>query len=126
MPIGQIANTQAVKNNVSITPYDVETLSAINKALLAAGFNSYVFSKNSVMVSVPPPSLEEKERVCSHLRKLGEEAKVSVRNIRKKIKQSFDKENKENLKKVEKELQNCVDDAIEQIDKLVQNKTEGL
>jgi ribosome recycling factor len=126
MPISQIAFTQAVKNNISVAPYDVENLSSINKALQAAGFTSYVFSKTSIMVSVPPPSLEEKEKICSHLKKLGEEAKISVRNIRKNIRQSFAKNDKESLKKIEKELQMATDEAIEDIDVLIQNKIESL
>ena len=126
MPIGQIANTQTIKNNISVSPYDLEILPAVNKALLSAGFNSYVFSKNSIMVSVPPPSLQEKEKVCSHIKKLGEEAKVSVRNIRKKIRQSLDQSNKENFKKSEKFLQESTDQSILAIDNLILNKIESL
>jgi len=126
MPISQLAFTQAVKNNISVAPYDVENISSINKALQAAGFTSYVFSKTTIMVSVPPPSLEEKEKVCTHLKKLGEEAKISVRNIRKKIRQSFAKEDKESVKKIEKDLQTATDEAIQTIDNLIKNKTESL
>lgn len=123
VPVGQIANTQTIKNNISVVPYEPDMIPAVNKVLISAGFNSYIFSKTTILVSVPPPSLEEKNKINNYLRKLGEEAKIAVRNIRKKIRQPLDKEA---LKKIEKELQAATDVAISEIDTIIKNKIESL
>ena len=123
VPIGHIANTQPVKNGVSVTPYEPEMVSPINKALEASGFSSYVFSKASVMVSVPAPNGEEKEKIFNHIRKLGEDSKIAIRNIRKKIRQDCDKEEQ---KRIDKSLQKVTDEAINAVDSLIKIKIESI
>src|SRR5687767_5120738 len=66
-PIKHVASTSKVQNGISVTPYDPQMVGPICTTLKAAGFNSYPFSKTSVIVSVPPPSGEEKERVCKRI-----------------------------------------------------------
>lgn len=67
-----------------VKPYDLSILGSIDKALQKSGFNSYVFSKEAVCVSVPPPSGDQRKETMLRVKKAGEETKIAIRNIRKK------------------------------------------
>lgn len=112
-PISQVASISLVATSsnrqISIEPYDKTLMGPITTALKGAGFNAYPFSKTQICVSVPPPSGDEKERVNKRVRQLGEEARVAVRNIRKKFKKTVD----------EKELQDVTDQATSIINDIV-------
>lgn len=118
--IGHLAHTRPDQGRIVVNAHDPQAVGSINTALRQAGFNSYVFSKTAVVVSVPPPSGDEKKKVQAHIAKLAEEAKVSVRNIRKKVRQHA-----EDVKQVEKSLQTLTDEAIKQIEQIAQDKIES-
>ena len=86
-------------------------MGAIEDVLKKQGFNAYKFSKTTVVVNIPLPCGENRHKVAAQAKKIGEEAKVAVRNIRKK----FRKKDKDN----EKQLQTMTDAAIKEIDKAV-------
>lgn len=114
--IRHLAMTQNDKKRICVTPYDPSLIGTINTALNSAGFNSYVFSKTSIVVSIPQPCGEEKEKVVKHVRKLGEEAKVAIRNIRKKAKKEHD----------EDEVQKVTDSSINEIEEWVESKVQEI
>jgi ribosome recycling factor len=123
MPIKQIAWTTSEKNRISVAPYDPQLLGAIDRALKKEGFNSYVFSKTQVVVNLPPMSGEDRIKVASQVSKLGEEAKISIRNIRKKFRQAL---LKEEIQESDKALQALTDSKITEIDMLVEFKIESI
>lgn len=125
-PIKHLAHTTKQDNRISVTPHEPMLVGSIEKALKAAGLNAYTFSKTMVVVSTPPPSGEERQRVISHVRKLAEEAKVAVRNIRKKTKQKFPPLSKSELQKMEKQLQELTDQYVAEITKLADNKISAM
>lgn len=88
-PIGELAFSTTTKNGVMTTLFDLNNphlLGQINNVLKACGLNSYIFSKTAIMVSIPPITGEEKTKVHKQIKKLGEDAKIAVRNIRKNMK----------------------------------------
>ena len=119
VPIKQLAWTIPDKSRILVTPYDPQLLGAIDKALKAEGFNSYVFSKTQVVVSVPPRSMEDRDRVIQQINKLAEETRVSIRNIRKKVRQKAEDN-------IDKPLQQLTDDKIKEVNALVQQKVDCL
>src|SRR5262249_49801746 len=52
-----------------------------------AGFSSSIASRTEVAVCSSPLSGEQRARVIAHVRRLAEDAKVAVRNLRKKARQ---------------------------------------
>lgn len=122
-PIQHLATTGKTNNGINVDPFDPSIINTISKCLVAAGFNAYVFSKTRIIVSVPPPSGDEKKRIISHLEKLGEETKISLRNIRKNIRQKLDKEQ---LKNSESEIQKITDFYINEVDEIIQMKVNRL
>ena len=119
LPLKQIAWTAQDKNRILVAPYDVSLLGAIDRALKAEGFNSYVFSKTQVVVSCPVRSGEDKEKVIQQINKLAEEARVVIRNIRKKIRQKSEED-------IDKPLQKLTDEKINEINSLVTQKEQSL
>lgn len=108
---------------VYVTPYDPALVSRIVKAIVGFGFNAYAYSKSSVAVSIPPISWESKQQVKDTIRTYGEEAKVAVRNVRKKLRQALDKDE---LQRQDKALQRLTDEAIDKIGRMVLNKCDSI
>lgn len=124
-PISHLAFSQPIKSGISVQPYDPEMVGPITNALKGSGLNAYAFSKTTVMVSVPPMDGEARKQVHDHVRKLGEEAKVAVRNIRKKSRQKM-VGSKDEVQKADKELQKATDEFVTEIDRTVEAKVKSI
>lgn len=119
MPIKHIATCQKVQSGISVEPHDPNLVGPTCTALKAAGFNAYQFSKTTVLVSVPPPSGEERERVHKRVRELGEEAKIAVRQVRQKYKKKLEKDDLDDLQK-------ATDEAVGLIEEIVRDKIAAI
>jgi ribosome recycling factor len=129
MPIGHLAQTSKQGGRIRIEPHDAQNRFAIEKGLKAAGFEAFVFSKTEVVVSVPPPCGEDRQKVVARLSALGEEAKVAVRNVRKKFRQQFKKDtflSEDELRRMEDDLQKMTDKYIQEIDNIIAAKIERM
>ena len=123
MPIKHLAHTTMDSGRIMVRAFDPTVLGSIDKALQKAGFNSYVFSKEAVCVAVPPPSGDQKNEVIARVKRVGEEAKVSIRNIRKKAKQKLKDADSENERRqLEVDLQKLTDKAVSLVDEIIENK----
>jgi ribosome recycling factor len=80
-----------------------------------AGLNAYLFSKQAVAVSVPPICGDERERVKTRVKKLGEEAKISIRNIRQNYRKSEKGLTEDEKRQAEKEIQELTDIHIDKL-----------
>lgn len=115
VPLQHLAWTSPNKGQISVTPYDPKHVGLIANALKAEGFNAYPFSKTAVVVSLPQRSGEDREKVITHIKKLAEEARVAIRNIRKKTRQKV-----KEVDEIDEELQNLTNQAIGNIDKFAE------
>jgi ribosome recycling factor len=123
VPVSHIATTFSDQSRVLVQPHDPQMLGAIDKALKQAGFNAYVFSRTQVVIPYSPLSGEQRARVTAHVGRLAEEAKVAVRNIRKKARQKLAREGG---KRSECVLQQMTDQTVERIEALKQSKLSSL
>lgn len=119
-PIGHLASSSGDGSRITIAPYDPSLRNVIAKACQDAGFDAYVFSKETVVVNLPIMSGETKIETRNRIKKLGEEAKVAVRNMRKHIKKQIQKETKHEDEKL---IQSVTDEAVALIDQIVETKT---
>ncbi|RDJ35422.1 MAG: ribosome-recycling factor [Crenarchaeota archaeon] len=122
-PLKHIAFVSKKDHAITIDPYEVEFTNQIANNLKDMGFNAYAFSKTRVVVNVPPPSGDQKKEIISHLRKLGEDAKIAIRNIRKKHRQKLDKNA---LKTEDKKIQEVTDSYIAEVDEIINGKISSL
>ena len=137
--IEQYGSMQPIKNSASINILDPQTLSiapwdkslihTIAKAITDAwvGLNPQNMA-DSVLIRVPQLTEERRKEMCKVVKKFGEDAKVSVRNIRgdfhKQIKkQETDKEiSEDEAKNLETSLQKEIDHANKTIDEAAKKK----
>ncbi|MEZ6092919.1 MAG: ribosome recycling factor [Pirellulaceae bacterium] len=84
-PIKQIASVGAPEpTQILIRPYDASTIKEIEKAIVASdlGFNPQSDGR-VVRINIPPLSTDVRKKMVSRIKELAEEAKVSIRNIRR-------------------------------------------
>lgn len=84
-PIKQIASVGAPEpTQIVIRPYDASTIKEIEKAIVGSdlGFNPQSDGR-VVRINIPPLSTDVRKKMVSRIKELGEEAKISIRNIRR-------------------------------------------
>ncbi len=108
---------------LTITPYDKTTLKAIEKALLTSDIGITPNNDGSVIRLIFPQLTEERRKeLAKQVQKMGEEAKVAVRNIRRTANDEIKKLKKDgvltedDVKDAEKKVQDITDKYIKNID----------
>lgn len=131
--LGPIKNCASINvldpQTLTIVPWDKTLIHTIAKAISDAGtgLNPQTMA-DSVMIKIPQLTEERRKEMCKIVKRYGEDAKVSVRNIRgdlhKKISQAeTEKEiNEDDKKRLETELQKMVDTANTKIEETVKKK----
>ena len=96
-PIKQIASVGAPEpTQIVIRPYDPSTIKEIEKAIIAGnlGFTPQNDGR-LIRITIPPLSTEVRRKMVSRIKDLAEEAKVSIRNIRRDGNKSADQGEKD-------------------------------
>ena len=133
-PIQQVATIASPDpRTLTIQPWDNSILKAIEKAILASDLGINPQNDGRLIRLVFPQLTEERRKeLAKQVRKYGEEAKVAVRNIRRDAMDSFKKQQKkseiteDDLKNLEKELQDLTDKRCKDIDELTAKKEKEL
>jgi ribosome recycling factor len=130
MLMDQVGTMTIPENNmIAIKPWDPQILPAIEKAILASGLGLTPQSDgNVVRLTIPALTGERRKELVKQIKKIGEEYKVAVRNIRrdsnealKKLKK--DKElSEDELFRLQEEAQKVTDGFISQIDEITAGK----
>jgi len=129
-PLRQISNvTVQDGTTLVIQPYDKSALSGIEKAIQKSdlGVNP---NNDGTSIRITFPSLTEERRkeLVKHVKKIGEDSKVAIRNIRRDTTEAIKKiEKSENIsedemKKHQEQVQKLTDKYIRDIDHLVGDK----
>ena len=131
-PIQQLATiSTADARTLVIQPWDKSTLKLINKAIQASDIGINPTDDGSVIRLIfPSPTEERRKELCKQVSKDGENAKVSIRNIRRDAVDKFKAQKKANeiseddLKDAEKDVQDLTDKYVKMIDKAVKDKEQ--
>ncbi len=116
--IGRMASVTGQADRILITPFDQAGVPAVVKALADARLNAYALNPKVVCVSVPPVSGEQRAELSRHVKKLGEEAKVSIRAIRQDARKQIAARGKGS----ERSVQEATDAAVSEIESLLKSK----
>lgn len=134
MPIKNISNISAPDpRTIMVSPFDPSTMKDIEKAILAAnlGFNPSNDGK-VIRLVVPPLTEERRKEITKTVKKMGEEDKVAIRNLRKNANDELKKEEKagelteDDLKSELEDVQKKIDKAIKSIDEIVAKKEKEI
>ena len=129
-PINSMADIKVTDaRTVQITPYDGSTLKAIEKAILASDIGITPNNDGKCLRLVfPQPTEERRKELSKQVQKMGEEAKVAIRNIRRdamdKIKAMKKKSEmtEDEQKLSEKAMQDLTDKYIKVADDVTDKK----
>ncbi len=133
-PLNQVANIAAPEARlITVSPFDPSQIQAIEKAIQVADIGINPSNDGKIIrLAVPQLTEERRKELVKQAHKYGEEAKVSIRNIRRKALQELKDEEKnstiteDDLKDAEKDIQKLTDDQIKAIDNVIENKEKDI
>ncbi|MCL2140176.1 MAG: ribosome recycling factor [Dehalococcoidia bacterium] len=133
-PLNHIGNVSVSGTNLLvIQPWDPNILSLIEKAIMKANIGINPTSDGSVIrLVIPPLSEERRTELTKMMRRMTEENKVAIRNVRRDAMEELKKLEKnkdisqDDLKRGEARLQKLTDSFISTIDDLENTKASEL
>ena len=132
-PLAQLASLQNPEaRTLIVTPYDKSALKEIEKAIVSFPNLGATPSNDGTIIRVTMPELTEERRkeYVKIVRAKGEEAKVAIRNVRRKAKDDLDALSKEvgedDIARAEKELDAVTKSHVDGIDDALKRKEAEL
>jgi len=133
-PVKQLCNISIPEARmIVVQPWDKTTLADIEKAILAANIGITPENDGNVIRLPFQPLTEEKRRdIVKNIKKISEDTRVAIRNIRRDANDIVKKEKKDSEisedeeKKQLKELQDLTDDWIKKIDEAEKAKEKEI
>lgn len=133
-PINQVASISVPEaRQILITPWDRSVLSAIEKAINVAelGINP-INDGTAIRLNFPELNEERRREIVKEVKKLAEEAKVAVRNVRREGMDAVKNEQKSNIitedeqKSLEEKIQKLTDMYVQSVDKVAEVKEKEI
>lgn len=133
-PLTSMADVRVTDaKTLTITPYDTTTLKEMEKAILASDVGITPTNDGKVIRLVfPQPTEERRRELVKQIQKMGEDAKVAIRNIRRDAndlckKMKKDGEMTEDEQKAsEKSIQDLTDKYIKDVDAVTSKKEKEI
>ncbi len=133
-PLKQLANIACPDpRTITINPFDPKCIGQIERAIMAAniGINP-VNDGKLVRLSIPQMTEERRKELVKMVKKLGEEGKVSIRNLRKHANEAIKKEEKDgiltedDMKSELDDIQKAVDAGVKKVDEVIAAKEKDI
>lgn len=133
-PVRQLSNVSVQDGHtLVITPYDKSSMLTIEKAIMKSDIGITPNNDGAnIRLIFPQPTEERRKDLVKDVKKLGEDAKVAIRNIRREMADSLKKAEKsdnipeDDVKKYQDDIQKLTDRYIKEIDKLVAEKEKEI
>ncbi len=129
-PINQLAAVSVTEaRTLTIQPWDASVIHPIEKAIQTSdlGINPQTDGK-TLRIMFPPLTEDRRKELVKDIRKMAEETKISLRNVRR---ESIEKGKamkkdgaltEDELKQAEKKIQDLTDRFVKETDKMVEKK----
>lgn len=133
-PLKNIANISAPDpRTLMIVPFDPKSIQDIEKAINIANLGINPSNDGKVIRLVIPQVTEERRKdLTKQVRKMGEDAKIAIRNERRDANETLKKQEKagelteDDLKKDLSEVQKRTDNGIKDIDDIIAEKEKEI
>ena len=133
-PINQVANISVAEGRILvISPWDASMVKVIEKQLIAENLGINPSSDGKLIRLVFPVLTEERRKELSkQVKKMAEDSKVAVRNVRRDSMDAIKKmKNNKELSEdehaiCEKEIEKVITEAVEKIEKLSADKEKDI
>jgi len=133
-PLNQIGNISSPEPRMLvIAPWETKMISAIEKAIQKSDLGINPSNDGKVIRLMVPELTEERRKdLCKQVKKMVEEAKVAIRNIRRDAMDAIKKMKKDSVisedeqKTAETELQKVTDTHIKEMDRIGADKEKEI
>lgn len=133
-PITQLGNiTSPEPRFLVISPWDPKIIKDIEKAIQKSDLGINPSNDGKVIRLVIPELTEERRKeLVKMAKKMGEEAKIAVRNVRRDALESLKKQKKngeigeDDEKRQQEDIQKLTDKKIEEIDNIIEQKEKDI
>lgn len=134
LPLNQVAVLAIPESRlITIAPWDVSLIPAIEKAILKSDLGITPSNDGKIIrLTVPPLTEERRKELVRVVKKMGEEGRVGIRNIRRdaneKIKAQEKKKeiSEDDLHKALDHIQELTDRCIEQLEEVLSKKEKEI
>jgi ribosome recycling factor len=134
MPLKQIAQIATPDaRSIIITPYDKGQMHAIEKAILAANIGLTPNNDGKVIrLTIPPLTEERRKDLVKVAKKMAEEGRVAVRNIRRHANEDIKKTEKnheiteDDRERATHKVQELTDKFVKEVDELLARKEKEI
>ena len=133
-PLKQVANLSTPDaRTIQVQAWESSLLPAIEKAIIGANLGMTPMNDGKLIrVPVPPLTEERRKDLVKQCKKMGEDAKVSIRNNRRDANEALKKKEKDKLisedegKRAQDEVQKKTDLSIAEVDKILAEKEKEI
>ncbi len=133
-PLQQVATLSAPESRlITVTPWDAKMIGPIEKAIQAGGLGLNPSSDGkTVRIPIPPLTEERRKELVKLVKKMAEDSRVAVRNIRREaIERIKEKEKKkeiseDEMKRGQERIQKETDAFIKKIDDILKAKEQEI
>jgi len=132
-PLAQVANVNTPDpRTIAIQPWEKKLIPVIEKAIMAANLGLTPDNNGELIrINVPPLTEERRKELVKFVKKLVEDARIGVRNIRRDAIEDIKKMQKDGLpedvaKDAEAEVQKITDSFMKKIDEMFEKKEKDI
>ena len=134
MPISQVASLAAPEPRLlTVQPWDTALMSDLEKAILRSDLGLTPSNDGKIMrIPIPPLTTERRKELVKSTKKMAEESKVALRNLRRDANEQLKELKKDKLIsedeifKAQEEVQKATDDYIKKLDALAAEKEKEI
>ncbi len=133
-PLQQVGTLSVPESRlITVTPWDAKMVGPIEKAIQASGLGLNPVSDGKIVrIPIPPLTEERRKELAKVVRKMAEEARVAVRNVRRdaieKLKELEKKKtiSEDQTKRGQEQVQKETDASIRKIDEILKSKEQEI
>ncbi|RKZ22610.1 ribosome recycling factor [bacterium] len=134
VPINQVASITVPQPDLLVVhPWDKSVLPEIEKAIRTSDLGLNPSNDGNVIrIPIPPLTEERRKELVKLVRKMAEEGRVAIRNIRRDANEKVRRLKKDgeisedDAMRLEKEIQKLTDEYIEKIDEVLEHKEKEI
>jgi len=130
MPLDQVGTLTIPESSIiAIKPWDPQMIAPIEKAILGSGIGlTPANDGNVIRLNIPPLTEDRRKELVKQVKKIGEEFKVAIRNVRRDGNDHFKKQKKnkeiseDDMFRLQEDAQKATDDYVKMIDAISAGK----
>lgn len=134
MPLSQVASLAAPEPRLlTVQPWDTGLLTEVEKAILRSDLGLTPSNDGKIIrIPIPPLTTERRKELVKSIKKMTEESKVALRNLRREANEQLKELKKEKQLsedeafKAQEEVQKITDDYIKKLDALAADKEKEI